>query len=96
MVLAKNSICDFGWKARDFAYKGVDGKICTLGDVRGSKGTLIIFIRNHCPYVKASIGRIVAEAKALREVGIGSNRYHAERHREISRGLLRQYEGVRG
>lgn len=32
MVLAKNSICDFGWKARDFALKGVDGKICTLGD----------------------------------------------------------------
>jgi hypothetical protein len=66
MVLAKNSICDFGWKARDFALKGVDGKICTLGDVRGSKGTLIIFICNHCPYVKASIGRIVAEAKARR------------------------------
>ena len=71
MVLAKNSICDFGWKARDFALKGVDGKICTLGDVRGPKGTLIIFICNHCPYVKASIGRIVAEAKALREIGIG-------------------------
>jgi peroxiredoxin len=71
MVLAKNSICDFGWKARDFALKGVDGKICTRGDVRGSKGTLIIFICNHCPYVKASIGRIVAEAKALREIGIG-------------------------
>jgi peroxiredoxin len=71
MVLAKNSICDFGWKARDFALKGVDGKICTLGDVRGPKGTLIIFICNHCPYVKASIGRIVAEAKALRKIGIG-------------------------
>ena len=72
MVLAKNSIVDFGWKARDFALKGVDGKICTLGDVRGPKGTLIIFICNHCPYVKASIGRIVAEAKALREIGIGA------------------------
>ena len=55
MVLAKNSICDFGWKARDFALKGVDGIICTLGDVRGSKGTLIIFICNHCPYVKAAL-----------------------------------------
>jgi len=71
MVLTKNSICDFGWKARDFALKGVDGKIFTLGDVRGPNGTLIIFICNHCPYVKASIGRIVAEAKALREIGIG-------------------------
>ena len=71
MVLAKDSICDFGWKALDFALKGVDGKIWTFGDVRGPKGTLIVFICNHCPYVKASIGRIVAEAKALREIGIG-------------------------
>ena len=47
-------------------------RICTLADVRGPKGTLIVFICNHCPYVKASIGRIVAEAKALREIGIGT------------------------
>jgi peroxiredoxin len=71
MTLTKYKICDFGWKARDFALKGVDGKIWTLGDVRGPKGLLVVFICNHCPYVKASIGRIVAEAKALREIGIG-------------------------
>ena len=40
--------------------------------MRGPKGTLIVFICNHCPYVKASIGRIVAEAEALREIGIGT------------------------
>jgi peroxiredoxin len=72
MVLAKNEICDFGWKARDFALKGTDGKTYTLADVRGRNGTLIAFICNHCPYVKASIGRIVAEASALREIGIGT------------------------
>ena len=72
MVLAKNSICDFGWKARDFALKGIDGETYTLADVSGPKGTLVIFICNHCPYVKASIGRIVAEASALREIGIGT------------------------
>jgi peroxiredoxin len=72
MGLTKNNICDFGWKARDFALKGIDGKTYTLADVRGPKGTLIVFICNHCPYVKASIGRIVAEAKALREIGIGT------------------------
>ena len=38
----------------------------------GPKGTLVVFICNHCPYVKASIGRIVAEATALREIGIGT------------------------
>jgi hypothetical protein len=71
MALTK-SICDFAWKAPDFALKGIDGKTYTLADVRGPKGTLIVFICNHCPYVKASIGRIVAEAKALREIGIGT------------------------
>jgi peroxiredoxin len=72
MTLTKTSICDFGWKARDFSFKGVDGKTYTLADVRGPKGTLVVFICNHCPYVKASIGRIVEEAKALKELGIGT------------------------
>ena len=72
MALSKTSICDFGRKATEFALKGVDGKTYTLGDVRGQKGTLVVFICNHCPYVKASIDRIVAEANALREIGIGT------------------------
>jgi peroxiredoxin len=71
VALTKTGICAFGWKARDFALKGVDGKTHTLADVRGSKGTLIVFICNHCPYVRAVIDRLVAEAKALRENGIG-------------------------
>jgi peroxiredoxin len=72
MALTTANICDFGWKARDFALKGVDAKIYSLADIRGPKGTLIVFICNHCPYVKASIERIVAEANALREIGIGA------------------------
>ena len=68
MALSKTGICDFGWKARDFKLKGVDGKSYKLADVRGPKGTLVVFICNHCPYVKASIDRIVAEAQALREM----------------------------
>jgi len=57
-----------GWKARDFALQGIDGKTYSLADVCGPKGTLVVFICNHCPYVKASIGRIVTEAKALRQI----------------------------
>ena len=72
MALSKPGICDFGWKARDFALKGVDGKTNALADVRGPKGTLVVFICNHCPYVKASIDRFMAEAKALREISIGT------------------------
>jgi peroxiredoxin len=72
MMLSKNNICDFGWKARDFTLKGVDGQNHSLADIRGPKGTLVLFICNHCPYVKASIGRIVAEAEALAEIGVGT------------------------
>src|SRR5438105_10822452 len=61
-----------GWKANDFALQGIDGKTYSLAEVRGPKGTLVVFICNHCPYVKASIDRIVAEAKALREIDIGT------------------------
>jgi len=72
MALNRPGICNFGWKARDFALTGVDGKTYSLTDVRGDKGTLVAFICNHCPYVKASIDRIVAEANALRAMGIGT------------------------
>jgi len=72
MAFNKTGICAFGWRARDFALKGVDGKIHSLADVRGPKGTLIAFICNHCPYVRAVIELFVAEAKALREIGIGT------------------------
>ena len=61
-----------GWKAQDFALDGVDGKVYRLADVRGPKGTLAAFICNHCPYVKAIIGRLVDEAKALKALGIGT------------------------
>jgi peroxiredoxin len=72
MALTAAGICDFGWKARDFSLRGVDGKTWSLADVRGPNGTLVVFICNHCPYVKASIDRIVAEAGDLREIGINT------------------------
>jgi peroxiredoxin len=71
MAPSGTSICAFGWKAHDFTLKGVDGKSYTLAGVRGPKGSLLVFICNHCPYVRAVIGRLVAEANALREIGIG-------------------------
>jgi len=72
MVLAKTGICDFGWKARDFSLRGIDGKTYTLAGARGPKGTLVAFICNHCPYVRAVIDRLVEEANALRALGIGT------------------------
>jgi peroxiredoxin len=63
---------ELGCKAADFALEGVDGKTWRLADVRGEKGTLVAFICNHCPYVKAVIGRLVEEARALQALGIGT------------------------
>jgi peroxiredoxin len=72
VVSLQTPVCDFGWKAVDFDLPGVDGKRYSLGDVRGEKGLLVMFICNHCPYVKAVRERIVRDAKELRQYGIGA------------------------
>jgi peroxiredoxin len=72
MPSVQDHLCAFEWKAPEFALKGVDGKTYSLADVRGPKGTLVVFICNHCPYVKASIDRIVRQAELLREIGVGT------------------------
>jgi peroxiredoxin len=71
MPLVQNPICEFGWKARDFSLTSVDGKVYALRDVRGPNGTLVVFICNHCPYVRAVIDRFVEETEALKALGIG-------------------------
>ncbi|MBT3306187.1 MAG: thioredoxin family protein [Alphaproteobacteria bacterium] len=71
MVSLETPICDFGWKALDFSLSGIDGKTYTLEDIRGPRGTLVMFICNHCPYVKSIHNRLVRDAKALQEIGIG-------------------------
>lgn len=61
-----------GFAAPDFALAGVDGKTWRLQDCRGPNGTVVMFICNHCPYVKAVLGRIVDDARALADLGVGS------------------------
>jgi len=70
-MAVETPICDFGWEAPDFRLPATDGETYSLEDVRGSKGTLIMFICNHCPYVKAVIKRIVRDATELKALGIG-------------------------
>lgn len=64
-------VCEFGWKAPDFSLPATDGRTYGLADVAGPNGTLIIFMCNHCPYVKAVLDRIIRDAQALRGLGIG-------------------------
>ena len=72
MVLMKTPVCNFGEKAIDFKLPDTDGKIWTLSECAGGKGTLVMFICNHCPYVKAIQTRLVEDALALLNMGIGS------------------------
>ncbi len=71
-MAVETPICDFGWKAKAFSLMGVDGQLHGLSEVRGEAATLVIFICNHCPYVRAVIGRIVAECRALAKLGVGA------------------------
>lgn len=70
MVSLTTPVCDFGWKAPDFDLPGVDGKRYRLADVVGPNGLLVMFICNHCPYVKAVRQRIVRDAQELAQHGI--------------------------
>lgn len=59
-----------GFAVPDFSLPGIDGRDWTLADVRGPRGTLVMFICNHCPYVQAVAERIRRDTDALRELGV--------------------------
>ncbi|MBK1680677.1 thioredoxin family protein [Rhodocyclus tenuis] len=64
-------ICDFGWPAVDFCLPDSAGRVHALADLRGPNGLLLMFICNHCPYVKAVLDRILRDARELIPLGIG-------------------------
>ena len=65
-------ICDFGQKAYNFELKSTDNKLISLSDIKGKNGTLIMFICNHCPYVKAVTKDIVEDCNDLQKIGINT------------------------
>ena len=72
MVLTKTPICNFGEKAKNFNLLSTENKKLSLNNVKGENGTLIMFICNHCPYVKAIIKDLVNDVKFLEGLGIKS------------------------
>ncbi len=72
MTLTKTPICDFGKKADFFELKSIENKLISLNDIKGKNGTLIMFICNHCPYVKAVIDDIIDDCKNLEKEEIKS------------------------
>ena len=72
MALTKTPVCDFGKKAEDFKLKSINNKVVSLNDIKGEKATLVMFICNHCPYVKAIIKDLAKDCNELRNDGINS------------------------
>ena len=72
MTLTKTPICNFGEKAKDFNLLSTEKEKISLDMVKGDNGTLVMFICNHCPYVKAVIKDIVEDVKFLEDLGIKS------------------------
>ena len=70
--MAQPPVCDFGWKAPSFTLPATDGKTYGLARLKGQRGTVVMFICNHCPYVQAVIDRIVTEARELAPLGVTS------------------------
>ena len=71
-MLLDTPSCDFGWNTPDFTLSDPNGKTFTLRDQLGENGLLIMFICNHCPYVKSIINQIVADTKELADLGVNS------------------------
>lgn len=72
MVSLETPICDFGAPAVNFSLPGVDGKTWSLADCKGENGLLVMFICNHCPYVKAVRERLVRDTQELLGLGVRS------------------------
>ena len=72
MVSTETPVCDFDTPAIDFKLEGVDGKQHTLESCKGDNGLLIMFICNHCPYVKAIIDRIIRDVRELNTMGVNA------------------------
>lgn len=65
-------VCDFGWQAPDFSLQNVDGNILARDQIMGKNGLLVMFICNHCPYVKAILPRLVNDVRELKMLGVNT------------------------
>lgn len=72
MVSLTTPVCEFGKKAVDFDLRGVDQQQWTLEKCRGERGLLVMFISNHCPYVKAIRKKLVRDTRELMALGVNS------------------------
>lgn len=71
MVRTETPIAELGQSAPAFSLPGVDGNTWTLETARGTTGLLVMFICNHCPYVKTVRDKMIRDAHDLQSLGVG-------------------------
>lgn len=69
-MAATPPVCNFGERAHEFTLPATDGRSYRLAELKGPKGTVIVFMCNHCPYVKTVIDRLIRDAKDLQALGV--------------------------
>ena len=72
MASIHQPVCEFGWQAPDFSLKNIDGTTLSRDMVMGKNGLLVMFICNHCPYVKSILPRIIADVVELKMLGVNT------------------------
>lgn len=65
-------VCDFGWQAPDFNLPNIDGSMVSRDQIMGENGLLVMFICNHCPYVKAILPRLINDVRELKALGVNT------------------------
>ncbi len=82
MALLHTPVCEFGLPAIDFSLPDYDGRLWTLDECRGTNGTLVMFICNHCPYVKSIQAKLVRDTNELKALGVNSIAIMSNDYRE--------------
>lgn len=72
MVSLETPVCEFDAPIVDFSLPGIDGEVWTPEKARGENGLLVMFICNHCPYVKSIRDRLVRDTRELMDYGVNS------------------------
>ena len=72
MVLLNSSSCKFGWKPENFEFTSLKGYKNSFNNMSGLNGILIMFICNHCPYVRSIEKKIAIETSRLKEIKVNS------------------------
>ena len=72
MVLLNSSSCNLNWKPKDFNFTSLQNDKDSLFNIRGINGLLVMFICNHCPYVRSIENKISKESKRIKKLGVNS------------------------